>query len=186
MKRGAEVRPRDAAATDTPMSDGQIAAVAACLNRHGVQYVVIGGAASQLHGAPVMRTRDTDVVPAKSAKNLDRLGAALREMEARLWVGPDEPYGLEMPLDRGTLGKIEGFLNLITKHGPVDVTYRPDGTDGYDDLARSAVVVRLLGVEVRVASLEDVIRSKEAAGRAKDIAVLPALIEYSRRLQNET
>ena len=60
------------------------------------------------------------------------------------------------------------------------VTYRPDGTDGYDDLARSVVVVRLLGVDVPVASLEDIIRSKEAAGRAKDIAVLPILIEHSR------
>jgi hypothetical protein len=166
---------------DISMSDEQIAAVAECLNRHGVEYVIVGGGAAQPHGAPVMRTRDADVVPSKAAANLDRLGAALRDMDARLWVGPDEPEGLQMAFDRGTLGQIEGFLNLITRHGPLDVTYRPDGTDGYDDLVRSVVVIRLLGVDVPVASLEDVIRSKEAAGRAKDIAVLPDLIEYSRR-----
>jgi hypothetical protein len=90
-----------------------------------------------------------------------------------------------MPFDRGTLGQIEGFLNLITRYGPLDVTYRPDGTDGYDDLVRAAVIVRLLDVDVVVASLEDVIRSKEAAGRAKDIAALPDLIEHSRRRRAE-
>jgi hypothetical protein len=170
---------------EVPMSDEQVAAVADCLNRHGVEYVIIGGGAAQLHGAPVMRTRDADVVPSKAAANLDRLAAALRELDARLWVGPAEPEGLAMPFDRGTLGQIEGFLNLITRYGPLDVTYRPDGTDGYDDLVRSAVTVRLLDVDVVVASLEDVIRSKEAAGRAKDIAALPDLIEHSRRRRVE-
>ena len=61
-----------------PMSDAQIAAVVECLNRHRVAYVVVGGAASQLHGAPVERTRDTDIVPAKNPQNLDRLAAVRR------------------------------------------------------------------------------------------------------------
>lgn len=105
---------------------------------------------------------------------------ALNEMEARLWVGPEQPEGLAMTFDRGTLGQIQGFLNLVTKHGPVDITYRPDGTDGFPDLARATVTVHLLGVDVPVAALEDVIRSKEAAGRAKDLAVLPRLIQHLR------
>lgn len=164
-----------------PMSDEQIAAVADCLHRYRVDYVLIGGAASQLHGAPVARTRDADIVPSREDRNLDRLAAALREMDARLWVGAAEPNGLKMVFDRGTLHQIEGFLNLVTRHGPVDITYRPQGTDGYGDLIRSAVVIRLLDVDVRVAALEDVIRSKEAAGRAKDLAVLPELIRHLRR-----
>ena len=176
----------DGARADAPMSDEQIAGVAACLNRHEVEYVLVGGGAAQLHGAPVMRTRDADVVPSKSDDNLDRLSAALREMNARVWVGPNEPDGLAMAFDRGTLGQIEGFLNLVTSFGPLDVTYRPDGTGGYADLAQSVVIVKLLGVDVPIASLEDIIRSKEAAGRPKDIAVLPALIEHSRRPHSET
>jgi hypothetical protein len=48
---------------DVPMSDEQLAAVAECLNRHRVEYLLVGGAAAQLHGAPVPRTRDADVVP---------------------------------------------------------------------------------------------------------------------------
>jgi hypothetical protein len=182
--RGAKPRVAASAAPVVPMSDAQIAAVVGCLNRHGVAYVVVGGAASQLHGAPVERTRDTDIVPAKTPQNLDRLAAALREMDARLWVGPSEPDGVEMTFDRRALGRIEGFLNLITRHGPLDITYRPDGTDGYSDLTRGMVVVPLLDVGVPVAALRDVIRSKEAAGRAKDLATLPTLIEHLRRHQD--
>ena len=167
--------------SEVPMSDGQVAAIAECLNRHEVEYVFIGGGAAQLHGAPVTRTRDADVVPSKAGENLDRLAAALRELDARLWVGAAEPDGLVMIFDRRTLGQIAGFLNLITRFGPIDITYRPDGTEGYEDLVRGAVTIRLLDVDVTVASLEDVIRSKEAAGRAKDIAALPVLIEHARR-----
>jgi hypothetical protein len=174
-------RPANIADTGTPMSDEQIAAVAGCLNRHGVEYVLIGGGAALLHGAPIARTRDADIVPAKRDDNLNRLAAALREMDARLWVGPAEPEGLEMVFDRTSLGQIDSFLNLVTQYGPLDVTYRPEGTEGYDELVRSVVAVQLLGVDVPVASLADVIRSKEAAGRAKDLSVLPDLIDYLRR-----
>jgi len=174
-------RRADAVDTGSPMSDQQIAAVAECLNRHGVEYVLIGGGAALLHGAPIARTRDADIVPARREANLDRLVTALREMDARLWIGPAEPEGLEMLFDRTSLGQIDSFLNLVTRYGPLDVTYRPEGTEGYDDLSRSVVTIQLLGVDIPVASLADVIRSKEAAGRAKDISVLPDLIEYLRR-----
>lgn len=184
-QRAAAGRRRQVAPPATPMSDAQIAALAEALNRHGVRYVCIGGAAAQLHGAPVPRTRDVDVVPERTGPNLDRLAAALRNLGARLWVGPGEPEGVEVPWDATILGRIEGFLNLLTDHGPLDVTYRPEGTDGYEDLARAAVAVQLLGVEVPVAALEDVIRSKEAAGRAKDLAVLPGLVEFLRRRSRE-
>ena len=62
------------------------------------------------------------------------------------------------------------------------VTFAPSGTDGYADVARDAVRLTILGTSVDVASLADVIRSKEAAGREKDRMVLPIL----RRIQEET
>lgn len=173
-------RPHAPPAEDAPLSDQQIAGIAEVLNRHAVEYVLVGGAAAQLHGAPIARTRDADIVPGRAATNLDRLAGALRELEARLWVGPDSPQGLAMVFDRTTLGAVAGFLNLVTRFGPLDVTYRPDGTDGYADLARAAVVLRVLDVDVRVAALRDVIRSKEAAGRPKDLAVLATLHEHLR------
>ncbi|HZU71206.1 MAG TPA: hypothetical protein VE990_00410 [Acidimicrobiales bacterium] len=94
------------------MSDEQIAAMAECLNRHGVDYILIGGGAALLHGAPIARTRDADIVPDKQAENLDRLASALREIEARLWVGPEEPEGLKMTINRTSLGQIDSFLGF--------------------------------------------------------------------------
>jgi hypothetical protein len=46
---------------------------------------------------------------------------------------------------------------------------------GYEDLVRGATTIVIRGQSVRVAALEDIIRSKEAAGRAKDLAALPVL-----------
>ena len=72
-------------------------------------------------------------------------------------------------------------LNLVTDFGRFDVTRMPAGTEGYEDLRRDAVMVRLWDLDVPVASLADVIRSKQAAGRPKDLQFLPPL----RRLLDE-
>jgi hypothetical protein len=64
---------------------------------------------------------------------------------------------------------------FITDHGELDVSLDPDGTHGYADLRRGAVRTSAYGIEFHVAALEDVIRSKEAADRPRDRAVLPDL-----------
>jgi hypothetical protein len=67
------------------------------------------------------------------------------------------------------------MLNLRTPFGDVDLTFEPQGTDGYEDLTRHAKEIEVGPVLVRIAALEDIIRSKEAAGRAKDLNALPEL-----------
>ena len=64
---------------------------------------------------------------------------------------------------------------LRTRFGPLDLVFSPSGTGGYDDLQGDAREIDLGRTSVAVASLADVIRSKEAAGREKDRAQLPAL-----------
>jgi hypothetical protein len=65
---------------------------------------------------------------------------------------------------------------LATSAGDLDICFTPSGTRGYDDLRREASRERLgRDLTVAVASLRDVIRSKEAAGRDKDLAQLPLL-----------
>jgi hypothetical protein len=63
--------------------------------------------------------------------------------------------------------------NLTTDAGDLDLRFVPAGTRGFEDLVRDAVRVDITGITLRVASLADVIRSKEAAGREKDRAALP-------------
>ena len=63
----------------------------------------------------------------------------------------------------------------LVRSGDLDLSFTPPGTAGYRDLVARAVVVPLFGVSVAVAALEDVIRSKEAANRPKDLRALPTL-----------
>ena len=73
-------------------------------------------------------------------------------------------------------------MTFTTNAGPFDISLRPDGTDGYEDLAERTQQLRYRDRDVPVASLEDVIRSKEAAGREKDLLVIPALRAHLRRM----
>jgi hypothetical protein len=70
-----------------------------------------------------------------------------------------------------------GVWNLVTAHGDLDISFVPNGTEGFADLDRDAAHMMLHGVAVRVASLADIIRSKQAANRPKDQRVLPTLRE---------
>lgn len=144
----------------------------ACLDRHGVRYVLIGGLAAVLHGSP-LPTLDVDICPSPESANLDRLAAALREMDARLRT-PDTPEGVRFPCDAAFIGSVQ-LLNLVTRFGDLDLSFRPSGTEGFFDLSRAAVEVDIRGHRVTVAALEDVIRSKEAANRPKDQRALPVL-----------
>ena len=142
------------------------------LDLHGVRYVLIGGLAATLHGSPHV-TGDTDVCAARDPENLRRLARALVALDAR-FQAPDAAEGVPFARDEHFLAGVD-LVNLVTRHGDFDVSFRPAGTEGYDDLAARAVTYDLGGVAVPTAALEDVIRSKEAANRPKDHLTLPIL-----------
>jgi predicted nucleotidyltransferase len=148
--------------------------ILAVLNAHGVRFVLIGGMAAIYYGSRHITT-DIDITPEDSLENLELLSSALDELGARVRT-QDAPDGLAFAHDGESLRTTE-MLNLTTAFGDFDISLVPSGTFGYSDLAREAGDVDVLGVHVRIASLADVIRSKEAAGRAKDLAVLPELRE---------
>lgn len=155
------------------------ARILAELGSAGVEYIVIGGIAAAVHGSPYVTT-DIDVTPARSRENLRRLSDALRALDARIRTeGVEGALAFDHSaesLDRATV------WNLTTIAGDLDLAIIPSGTSGYADLRASAIEVDLLGSVVLVAALEDVIRSKEAAGREKDRYQLPLL----RRLLDES
>ena len=146
--------------------------ILAALERGGVKYVVIGGVAAILHGAPHVTT-DVDIVPEEGSRNLERLSSVLRELDARIRVAGEEG-GIPFGHDAESLRRV-GIWNLVTDRGDLDITFVPSGTRGYEDLRRDVVHMRIRGIDVPVASLADVIRSKEAAGRERDRAILPTL-----------
>ena len=154
--------------------------IIAALQKHGVRFVVIGGVAAIAHGSP-LPTEDLDVTPDRARDNLEALVGALKELDARLRT---ESGGVAFPIDAQILAGTERWT-LTTRAGDLDLIFAPPATRGYDDLRRGAVEVDLgSGEPVAVASLADVIRSKEASGREKDRMQLPALrrtLELVRR-----
>lgn len=146
----------------------------AVLADHDVEYVVIGGFAGVLHGL-ARATEDVDITPAGDRENLGRLAVAMRDLGALLLAPGAEP--LEVPWSAEYFA---GFTTVTTRTsaGDLDICLRPDRPGGrtydYLELARSALVIEL-DLPVPVAALEDVIASKEAAGRDKDRRALPEL-----------
>lgn len=152
------------------------------LDAHDVDYVLVGGLAGVLHGSTAM-TNDADIVPAGDRDNLERLAAALRDLDARL-RSPDTPEGVPFDPHPELLASM-ATLNTTTRCGDLDATFAPSGLTGYDDLAEGSVEFDIAGFRVRVASLADIISSKEAADRPKDRATLPILRALDEEIRRE-
>jgi hypothetical protein len=148
------------------------------LHRHDVQYVLIGGLAAALRGSATP-TFDVDITPATGADNLARLSSALTDLDARIRVD-GIPEGLPFSHDAASLARMT-TLNLVTRCGDLDVAFDPAGIGDFSQWEAGAASITVLGVPVRVASLDDIIRSKEAAGRDKDRLQLPMLRALQQR-----
>ena len=133
------------------------------LSDHQVDFVVIGGFAGRLWGSPTV-TNDLDVCPSWDAANLERLAAALVELEARL---RDVPADVEVPLDSRSLASGSNFT-FATAAGGLDVLAAPAGGFDYQRLRDSARAMELDGLTVQFVDLDDLIAMKQAAGRPKD------------------
>jgi hypothetical protein len=152
-------------------------AIVSVLNRHRVRYVVIGAFAAIAQDAPIAPTRVIDLTPEASPANLRRLSAALVDLEARVRTA-GAPEGLPFDHDAASLARAS-MWNLICEYGEFDISFRPAGFEGgYPELAVNAHRMRIETIDVDVADLADVIRSKEAAGRPKDLRALPTLYRH--------
>jgi hypothetical protein len=148
------------------------------LARRRVRYVLIGATAARLQGFPRL-TADADIAPAMDARNLMRLCAALRDLQARVYT-ESVPEGLPFSCDATTLSRANVW-NLVTDAGRLDLIFKPSGTEGYDDLARSALTYKVFGVKVQTASLADILRSKLASNRPQDLEDAIVLSEMLKR-----
>ncbi len=140
------------------------------LREHGVEFVVIGGIAGIAHGSPML-TRDLDICYARTPENYEALAAALRSLHATLRGAPAD---LPFKLDALTI-KMGDCFTFSTDLGPLDCLGTPSGAGGYSELLANAVDVQLRGVPFKVCGLDDLMKMKRAAGRAKDLVALENL-----------
>jgi len=148
------------------------------LSRHKVDFVLIGALAARLHGFPRL-TADADITPADDKPNLKRLAAALTDLDAKVYT-ESVPEGLPFDCSAATLARAP-MWKLVTNAGRLDIAFEPAGVKGYSDLTEHAERFEAFGVRFLVASLDDIIRSKEAAGRPKDLDDVAILQAMKRR-----
>jgi hypothetical protein len=153
------------------------------LAKHDVRYILIGAIAARLQGFPRL-TADADITPAKDVDNLERLAAALRELDARIYTEA-VPEGLPFDCSAAMLDRAD-LWNFVTSAGRLDIAFVPTGTEGYNDLQRSAVSFQVYGIELLAASLEDIVRSKQAADRPQDRQDVIVIREMLRRMEDGT
>jgi len=131
----------------------------ATLDRHRVAYIVIGGFGRVVQGAEEV-TRGVDIVPSPKPDNIERLEAALEELEAAT------PGGQAASLDANG---DDAVFTLSTNRGELKVVQQPEGTRGYEDLRRAATREPLgRGIRPAVASVDDLARMLAALGRDED------------------
>lgn len=146
--------------------------VFATLERHGVDFTVIGGFAVIAHGY-VRATRDIDILAAQDRENLGRLAAAFEELHARV-RGVDADQLPVSPTDPEDLGSGANWT-LETDAGWVDYMTDIPGAAPYKQISAYASVVEIRGVRIKIVGLDHLISMKRASGRPRDLADIAAL-----------
>lgn len=150
----------------------------AVLDSHKVEYVVIGGIAVQVYGH-VRMTNDIDLIPSPTPQNLERLAAALKELEAHVLNPGSEHLAIDAQLlPRATLWQ------LTTRHGDIDVLHDAPGASPFAQLRERALLITLGDHPIAVVSRDDLIKMKREAGRPIDLADIAALTETEQQ-ENE-
>jgi hypothetical protein len=150
------------------------------LREHQVEFVLIGGFAVSLQGY-VRTTKDVDIVPEPTRKNLSRLWEALTAMDARpAEIGDFKVQEMPIPFTPDGLFERSGNWVLYTRFGRIDLMRCVEDGDGeltYGELRAGAEAVEIdeIGHPVNVASVEHLIGMKEHAGRDLDLIDATAL-----------
>ncbi|MEP7003707.1 MAG: hypothetical protein ABI888_04130 [Chloroflexota bacterium] len=146
-----------------------------------VRFVVIGGIAGALQGSTTL-TADLDILYDRDRDNIERLAGALKELDAKR---RDLPDGVSARVD--TRAILSGMnLLMSTRAGDLDcIAETPSGRFTYPQIAPTADRLSVeRGLEIEVASLDELIRMKRATGREKDrieVETLAALREERER-----
>jgi predicted nucleotidyltransferase len=150
------------------------------LHDAGVGFILVGGLAAVLNGAPV-NTFDVDVVHSRDAANVARILPVLEALDAIFRMQPERRL-------RPNASHVAsaGHLNLITRYGPLDLLGTIGNNLTYEDLVPRSVELDIAeGLRIRVLDLETLIAIKEQLAGEKDLAVLPTLrrtLEEKRKL----
>jgi len=136
--------------------------VARAFGAAGVEYMFIGKSGAILLGYP-SATQDVDLFVKKAKENGERIVSALGDLG----------YDLD-PKTRDEIVRGKDFVQLKTGPFDLDLIFAPDGIDSFDEAKKRMIVID----EFPIANIRDIIASKRAAGRERDLIELPLLEDF--------
>lgn len=150
--------------------------ILANLQVEGVEFIIVGGMAMVSHGSATI-TDDLDICYRRTPENLTKLVRALASLRPELrGAPPDLPFLWEVRTLQNGLN-----FTLVTDAGDVDLLGELSGVGGYDAVMAEAEAMDIAGHSTMIIGLDQLIRAKRAAGRAKDLIHLQELEEIRRR-----
>ena len=152
------------------MTENDVEKLLKALHNEGVAFVIIGGAAAVLQGSAYV-TADFDLCYSRTKENLEKLARALAPFHPLLrGAPPDLPFCLDVNALRSGLN-----FTLTTDLGDLDILGELTGLGGYQEALAFSEDMEIFGIPCKVLTLEGLIRTKRAVGRAKDLRLLPEL-----------
>ena len=142
----------------------------------GVEFIVVGGAAAVIHGAPIT-TEDLDIVHRRTPENVSRLKTVLDQLDAHVREHANRRLP---PQESALLG--EGHVLLSTRVGPLDCLGMLADGRGFEELLPHTESIEEEGIEFRIVDLATLIDLKRKTGRAKDRLMLPVLVALAEEL----
>ncbi len=162
------------------MQPTRLIATLRILQESRIQFILVGGLAAVLNGAPI-QTYDIDLVYSREPANIDHLLIVLESLDAVFRIQPERRL-------RPTASHLaaKGHLNLLTRYSPLDLLATIGHNLGYQDLLSHSIEMDIgEGTHIRVLDLETLIAIKEQLGGEKDVAMLPILHQTLNELKKK-
>lgn len=143
--------------------------VAGVFAKHEVEFMFIGKSGAILLGYPAA-TQDVDLFPEKSVENGKKLVTALRELD----------FDISETIADKIIKGVD-FVQLKTGPFDLDLVFAPDGIESYSEAKKRMIVID----GFPVANIRDIIASKKAAGRERDLLDLPLLEDFRQEFEKK-
>lgn len=156
-----------------------LSAIIEGLRRADVEFILVGGLAAVVQGAPVT-TMDVDIVHHQSSKNISKLFDFLRSVDA-IYRRPDNKIIEPKKDDFFRMGHVL----LATRLGPLDVLAFVEGGKTYGDLFQHSIEIEFRGHTIRVLDIEILTELKRTSKSPEDRQRLAVLEETLRQLNND-
>jgi predicted nucleotidyltransferase len=136
------------------------------LAENDFEFILIGGFAAAAYGSSYV-TYDLDVCAVLTPANIEKLRIILSDINPKHRISTNKPSFLEIP------EKLEGINNLYlqTDVGVLDLISNVTGIGNFEELSKSAIEIQIFSHKCKIISINDLIKSKLAIKRPKDLAV---------------